>query len=36
MGIDREPRTRGLTRVKELIEKGINVAIAQDTICDGF
>ncbi|MDI6861237.1 MAG: amidohydrolase family protein [Caldisericia bacterium] len=36
MGVDPEPRTRGLTRARELIEKGINVAIAQDTISDGF
>lgn len=36
MGVDPEPRTRGLTRVRELVEAGINVATAQDTICDGF
>lgn len=36
MGIDREPRTRGVTRIRELVECGINVATAQDTICDGF
>ncbi len=36
MGVDEEPRTRGLTRVRELVEMGINVATAQDTICDGF
>ncbi|MGB9763671.1 MAG: amidohydrolase family protein [Minisyncoccia bacterium] len=36
MGIDKEPRTRGLTRVRELVEEGVNVAIGQDTISDGF
>jgi len=36
MGVDPEPRTRGLTRVRELVEAGVNVATAQDTICDGF
>lgn len=36
MGIDTEPRTRGVTRIREMIEMGINVATAQDTICDGF
>ncbi len=36
MGIDPEPRTRGLTRVRDLVAAGINVATAQDTICDGF
>jgi len=36
MGIDREPRTRGVTRIREMVEMGINIATAQDTICDGF
>lgn len=36
MGVDREPRTRGITRVRELVDAGVNVATAQDTICDGF
>ena len=36
MGIDAEPRTRGVTRIREMVEMGINVATAQDTICDGF
>lgn len=36
MGIDNEPRTRGVTRIREMVEHGINVATAQDTICDGF
>lgn len=36
MGVDPEPRTRGVTRIREMVEMGINVATAQDTICDGF
>lgn len=36
MGVDSEPRTRGITRVREMVDYGINVATAQDTICDGF
>ncbi|MEA4915241.1 MAG: amidohydrolase family protein [Christensenella sp.] len=36
MGIDQEPRTRGVTRIREMLDMGINVATAQDTICDGF
>lgn len=36
MGIDTEPRTRGITRVRDLIDAGINTATSQDTICDGF
>ena len=31
---DSYPKRRGLTRVKELIEYGINVAFAQDSIND--
>ena len=33
---DREPRRRGLTRVKELLAAGVNVAYGQDVIQDGF
>lgn len=33
---DREPRRRGITRVKELIEAGINVAYGQDCLKDTF
>lgn len=36
MGVDPEPRTRGITRVRDLIEAGVNTATSQDTICDGF
>ena len=36
MGIDQEPRTRGVTRIREMVDMGINVVTAQDTICDGF
>ncbi len=36
MGVDQEPRTRGISRVRELVDAGVNVATAQDTICDGF
>lgn len=36
MGIDAEPRTRGVTRIREMVDMGVNVATAQDTICDGF
>ena len=33
---DKEPRRRGITRVKELIAVGVNVAYGQDVIQDGF
>ena len=33
---DREPRRRGITRVKELLAAGVNVAYGQDVIKDGF
>jgi cytosine deaminase len=33
---DREPRRRGITRVKELLAAGVNVAYGQDVIMDGF
>lgn len=36
MGIDPEPATRGVTRIREMVEMGINIVTAQDTICDGF
>lgn len=36
MGIDAEPRSRGVTRIREMVDMGINIATAQDTICDGF
>ena len=36
MGIDAEPRTRGITRIREMADMGLNVVTAQDTICDGF
>ena len=29
MGIDSEPRTRGVTRIREMVDYGINVATAQ-------
>ena len=36
MGVDSETRTRGVTRIRERVDLGINVATVQDTICDGF
>jgi cytosine deaminase len=33
---DHEPRRRGITRVKELIEAGVNVAAGLDNLHDGF
>ena len=33
---DKEPRRRGITRVKELLQAGVNVAYGQDVIQDGF
>ncbi len=33
---DKEPRRRGITRVKELLAAGVNVAYGQDVIKDGF
>jgi cytosine deaminase len=33
---DREPKRRGITRVKELLAAGVNVAYGQDVIRDGF
>jgi len=36
LGIDKDPRVRALTRVRELVDAGINVACGQDTISDGF
>jgi cytosine deaminase len=36
MGLDPEPHTRGITRVRELVDSGVNVTTASDTVCDGF
>jgi cytosine deaminase len=36
MGIDPEPRTRGITRIRELVNAGVNVTSGQDTVCDQF
>lgn len=33
---DPEPRRRGITRVKQLLEGGVNVAAGQDNLHDGF
>ncbi len=33
---DTEPKRRGITRVKELLEAGVNVAAGQDNLYDGF
>jgi cytosine deaminase len=33
---DREPRRRGITRVKELLAAGVNVAAGQDNVHDAF
>jgi cytosine deaminase len=33
---DPEPRRRGITRVKELLAAGVNVAAGQDNVHDGF
>jgi cytosine deaminase len=33
---DHEPRRRGITRVKELLEGGVTVAAGQDNLHDGF
>jgi cytosine deaminase len=33
---DRQPRRRGITRVQELLDAGVNVAYGQDVIQDGF
>jgi cytosine deaminase len=34
--LDREPRRRGITRVKELLAAGVNVAFGQDCVRDTF
>lgn len=34
--LEDEPRTRGVTRIREMVDMGIYVITAQDTICDGF
>lgn len=36
LGIDEEPRTRSLTRIRELVDAGINLSCGQDTVADGF
>lgn len=33
---DKEPKRRGIARVKELLEAGVNVAAGQDNLYDGF
>ncbi len=33
---DREPKRRGITRVRELLAAGVNVAYGQDVVRDGF
>src|SRR5262249_59927571 len=33
---DRQPRRRGITRVQELLDAGVNVTYGQDVIQDGF
>jgi cytosine deaminase len=33
---DAEPKRRGITRVKQLMEGGVNVAAGQDNLYDGF
>ena len=33
---DRQPRRRGITRVQEFLDAGVNVAYGQDVIQDGF
>lgn len=34
--LDKQPKRRGITRVKELIEKGVNVSFGQDCVKDTF
>jgi cytosine deaminase len=34
--LDRQPVQRGITRVRELIERGANVSFGQDCVCDTF
>lgn len=34
--LDKEPRGRGITRVRQLLEAGVNVAIGQDNIDDPY
>lgn len=34
--LDKQPKRRGITRVKELIERGVNVSFGQDCIKDTF
>jgi cytosine/creatinine deaminase len=34
--LDRQPVRRGITRVRELIDRGVNVSFGQDCVCDTF
>jgi cytosine/creatinine deaminase len=34
--LDKEPRGRGITRVRQLLQAGVNVAVGQDNIDDAF
>lgn len=34
--LDRQPVRRGITRVRELMERGVNVSFGQDCVCDTF
>ena len=34
--LDHQPVRRGITRVKELLERGVNVSFGQDCVCDTF
>jgi cytosine deaminase len=34
--LDRQPVRRGITRVRELLERGVNVSFGQDCVCDTF
>jgi cytosine/creatinine deaminase len=34
--LDKEPRTRGVTRIRQLLSSGVNVAIGQDNIDDNY
>jgi cytosine/creatinine deaminase len=34
--LDRQPVRRGITRVRELLDRGINVSFGQDCVCDTF
>jgi cytosine/creatinine deaminase len=34
--LDRQPVRRGITRVRELMKRGVNVSFGQDCVCDTF